>query len=459
MDALQRNRLSTDMLSACSIGWCLIILGLDFIHVTSSQDSKEVAILKQMQDWGKGVIRAIEGDGTKGQYLVAALVKDLNKESLTDFHKNLLKGCPSKPDNQNKILKCRASAVILNIQSEAIWKKSEWKDIKEYKNNLWHGEYRLLHDGIMDELVQNFRIDKGENAPCQLILYSYYIPCANIPKNPYSCSKVISDYNNRNDVKCKVYIIGYTEIFRRNDFVKTDKDVAVNFLEACTQLQQIINKVTTVAIKVARASEAALFQESMYKCILNSPLSGCCVDSENNEEQQVRVVSYFVNNLLYEALLEGNLLDKNIAGISQAKKVEIRKSINKVLERKIGMDCTMCSQNSQVAVRFHQYLLGFCAQTALDLSDFLGEPDGGLFSGRWQTLKRKLAQVFDIPPSSSSYKISCAPPYRNFDPSSLCTRQLLVLPELPRKRYRTDEDELVRTRERSRSPMSDYRNN
>ncbi|XP_060592439.1 uncharacterized protein LOC132747136 [Ruditapes philippinarum] len=279
---------------------CLVFLTIFKVISCSNEDNTRV-ILSHMQDWGKEIFKTLTGKN-KGQYLVAALLSD---DDLNTPHKmpgKLLKGCPNDgPDKDKHMIMCSTSGVLLNRKSEEILNRSRWNDTK-YKDHPWHGEYILLNEGFIEKLVENFGKDKN----CQVYLYSYYIPCADINGTPYSCSNEILIYNDRGDISCKITVIGYTKVFRRSNKTLTNKTIAVNNINSArAQLFQNVKNAKLMAIKdVKDRNRAVPLQELMFSCLVESHLSGCCVSSISYRRRSNEIIAYFVNNMVHSLVIK-----------------------------------------------------------------------------------------------------------------------------------------------------------
>ncbi|XP_045195863.2 uncharacterized protein LOC123551193 [Mercenaria mercenaria] len=394
-----------------------------FFQMVSCSEDDDKAILSQMQDWGEKIFRIIENKyktSDKGQYLVAALLPDAALDKPMELSKRLLKGCPTNgPDIAGKMIECSTSAVILNKVSEEIWKHSPWKGDKQYKNHPWHGEYMLVNEGIIERLINNFHKENGDNAKCRVYLYSYFIPCADIFGCPYSCSEEVADYNNREKTTCKITVIGYTEVFRRSKTMKTNEVRAENVIRAEMDLYHTVQNVKLLAIKTVRTkNQPVSFQELMYSCLYESPLSGCCVDDTDSRVNSKRVIAYFVNNIVYKAVNDPKFANRRF---SDASRKDLDKYFRELFETKdiIHTGCGKCpSEKSNI------FLIEFCSKTALDLASGFGSPasPNDLSSATWTAPRDSWKNLYVIPPDRflNTKKVMCA--YRPLSIDSLCTR-------------------------------------
>lgn len=373
----------------------------------------------------------------KGQYLVAALLPDSVLDKPMELSKRLLKGCPTGgPDIDGKLIECSTSAVILNKESEEIWRRSPWANEIQYRNHPWHGEYRLVNDGIIERLIGNFHNENGNGANCRVYLYSFYIPCADILGCPYSCSDQVAAYNNRGDTTCKITVIGYTEVFRRSKTIKTNEVRAENVLKAEMDLHHTVSAVKLLAIKTVREQNMQLtFQELMYSCLFESPLSGCCVDDTDSRSNSKKVISYFVNNMVHKAVNIPKFANKRF---SEASRKALAEYFLEWVKTQIHTDCGKCPYD-----RYNAFLIGFCSKTALDLASGFGRPasENDLSSPNWNIYTGSWTNLYTITPEQYRKSFMCA--FRSLSVDSLCTRLTVTTIKLP-----------TLERERSRSPLN-----
>ena len=394
------------------------------INGINCSEDNDIAILSQMQDWGGKMFRIIEDKPkANGQYLVAVVLSDKTRSNVTELPKTILQGCPTEPNKEEKIIECSTSAVILNKINKETWRQSEWKNEVKHKNHSWHGEYRLVNTGIIERLIKNFHNAYGNMGNCQIYLYSYFIPCADIPGCPYSCSDQVAKYNNRGDIKCKISVLGYTTVFRRSNTMKTNAIRANEVLRVGMELKQIKKEVKVVAIGEVRTSKT--FQELMYSYLFNSPLSGCCVDVTETKRNSPLVISFFVNAMVYEAV---NHTDFENRLWSKSTRADLANHFENWLRNKIHTDCSKCSD-----AQFQRLLISFCANTALDLADGFGQPtDNDLGTPKWEKGGRIWKRLYKISPAMflRTKSIMCAE--RSLSVYSLCTK--LELPPTHMKR-------------------------
>jgi hypothetical protein len=338
---------------------CLVFLTIFKVISCSKEDNTRV-ILSHMQDWGKEIFKTLT-ETNRGQYLVAALLSD---DDLNTPHKmpgKLLKGCPNAgPDQDKQMIMCSTSGVFLNRKSEEILNKSRWNDTK-YKDHPWHGEYILLREGFIEKLMKNF----GTHKNCQVYLYSYYIPCADINGTPYSCSNEILIYNDRGDISCKITVIGYTEVFRRSNKTLTNETIAVNNINSANaQLFQNLKKAKLMAIKGVKGRNRDVpFQELMFSCLIQSHLSGCCVSSISYSRRSKEIIAYFVNNMVHTAINKIKS-DLNVYTINK-----YLKYFDTWTENAISHDCDVCRFEF-----YHKLVIKFCTERAMELASGFGKP-------------------------------------------------------------------------------------
>jgi hypothetical protein len=369
-----------------------------------------------MQDWGKEVFKTLTGkNGTydKGQYLVAAVLSDDDLNTPNRMPGRLLKGCPNDgPDHDKQMIMCSISGVFLNRESEDIWRKSRWSGDETYRDHEWHGEYILLNEGYVQQLVENF-----EGNQCQVYLYSYYIPCADIKGCPYWCSDEILKYNNRDDISCRITVIGYTEVFRRSNTTRTNEQFAVNNIESArAQLFKNVKKVKTKAIRdVKDRNRNVPFQELMFLCLNESPISACCVNlpgtsSSSSEE----LIAYYVNKMVFKAI---NVIKSDLT--AKTKRDDYLTYFYHFIDKTISRDCSVCPYE-----RYHKLVMKFCTKTAIELASGFGEPSesGDLSHSSWTFTGNRWNNLYRVSPEEfrKTKMLLCA--NRPMSVDSMCTR-------------------------------------
>lgn len=267
-------------------------------------------------------------------------------------------------------------------------------------------------DGIVERLTNNFAKD-NPNLGCKIYLYSFYIPCFQ-SYMPYSCAVLIANYNKAKTTNCKITLVGYSEVY-----FNTNVKASENFLTGVyIDLIQLTREVQVTAIQNTQTEQS--FQELMFQCVSVSSLSACCVDDRKSGEKSQRIVSYFVNAMMFPLTQNRKIANINY---DQTMKQIMLDEIDKWLLVNIGGDCFQCSKYSRVP----RYLIYFCAQRALYLSAYLGTPEhpNDLTTAKWRPLQDgKISNINMIDPEKFKNAVTLMCALRILSIDSLCTRRV-----------------------------------
>ena len=387
----------------------LIFILIWFVLVPESYQTTEKlrkgALLNQMREWGTRTFESklYNTGAVKNQFLVAAIITPTILNDVTELH--LIDECPLQPETINEqmfkdtSLICARSAVIFNRVDEEVWKRSRWHDQEVYKYHSWHGEYLFLHEGILPQLQKNAE----PNVPCEIILYSYFIPCNyRSDKQPYRCADLLSHYDNSND-RCKISTIGYTRAHPA-----TAKDHGLE--EA---LKKLRNKGYDV-IKLAKASKDPgtvlidstitsiassspyTFQDVFYSCLRHTPIVQCCIDLRD-ESNSDRIVSYYTNYITRNAVKNSNGGGRLLRTKAQKERMELKFQLE--IPISLGKDCPRCL--GEISKRRMSLYVNTCAKKAFDMTDFFGKTDGPkLMTHEWKKYGDKWTNLYRLIPDS-----------------------------------------------------------
>ena len=382
--------------------WTITFIISSMLVEESYQDEEKLikgAILNQMREWGKRIFQSqlYITQEVKKQYLVAAIV---SPDTFNDIEKlQLMEKCPIQRGEileqrfSGTSLVCARSAVIFNRVDEAVWERSKWHDNKAYKNHSWHGEYLFLHEGILYDLQKNVEPD----VPCEMFLYSYFIPC-NYPskKQPYRCSDLLLGYNSKSD-KCKITTIGYTSAHPATadylsstlEHLRTKYDV-IKLAEDSKDPEAVL---VEDAIQSITQHSTVTFQDVFYSCLRRSPLLKCCIEINSRDtENPDRIFSFYVNWITREAVNAVNHT-KYSGRLSAEKnqKTDMQNKFQSLILNTLGKDCHMC-QKERIGL-----FVNACAKKAFDMSDFFGKTDGNKITlHTWQRYTDMWSNLFKL---------------------------------------------------------------
>ena len=387
---------------------------------------KKAVILKEMRDWGSRTFDShlYRTGRVQKQFLVAAVVSRAMIQDPTEMH--LLDKCPFFPNEINEqkfsdtAMICGTSAVIFNRVDENVWERSEWKDEANYKDHSWHGEYMLLHEGILQSITQKFRANFPNEQNCEVLLYSHFIPCNyHSKKQPYRCSQLLMGYDYGN-LPCKVTVIGYNSAHPAT--AKNLKETLENLSRRyeIIQLVETRNPTTQTAVTISTAlnqvatSQTKSFQEVLHSCLVHSPVINCCIGPNYID----KIITFYVNRIVNTAVKKNN---NGNGAMSESRRAEnqIRRNIGKTIDSSLGMDCNMCPSLERLKLFVH-----FCTDWTFDLTDYFGTPTNQLmftpgwerYSDKWSNMYRLIKEIF-----WDSHNLRCQG--NDLSAESLCTKE------------------------------------
>jgi hypothetical protein len=221
-------------------------------------------------------------------------------------------------------------------------------------------------------------------------------------------------YNNRGDISCRITVIGYTEVFRRPNS-QTNEQLAVNNIESArAQLFLNVREVKVEAINAVKdRNRKVSFQELMFLCLNESPLSGCCISSPGTSSSgSENIIAYYINNMVFTAI---NKIKSNLEGNRDI----YLKRFNYLIQRSMSSGCNVCPFK-----KYHKLVAQFCVKTAFELATGFGAPlvpsdlshPSWFFTGNsWNTLYHVSPEKF-----RETKMLLCA--NRPMSVESMCTR-------------------------------------
>lgn len=405
--------------------WLIVCLAVNKI---SCQDErmKKAAILTKMRDWGRAIFdsQLYQTGGVRNQFLVAAVVSKAMINDPTEVH--LLDKCPifrneiEEQKFNNTAMICGTSAVILNTVDENILERSEWKDEAKYKNHSWHGEYMLLHEGILQSITQKFRANFSNEQNCEVLLYSYFIPCNyRSEKQPYRCFQLLMDYDYGNQ-SCKVTVIGYNTAYPAT--AKNLNETLENLSKRYEIIQLVETKkpknptavTTATALNRVATSQTKSFQEVLHSCLILSPVVNCCMIPNYPD----MIITFYVNLIVNTAVKKNNNGNGAMSKLRRAKE-QIRRNIGKTIDSSLGMDCNMCPSLERLKLFVH-----FCTDWAFDLTDYFGTPTNQrMFKPGWKRYSDKWSNMYSLIKEIfwDSHNLKCQG--NDLSAESLCTKK------------------------------------
>ena len=413
----------------------------------TSENLRKGAILNQMREWGKRTFESklYKTGDVQNQFLVAAVITPTILSNVTELQ--LIDGCPLQPDAVNTqtfndtSLICSRSAVIFNRADEKVWERSRWHDQEAYKNHSWHGEYLFLYEDILQQLQKNAK----PNVPCEIILYSHFIPCNPQKhfkaKQPYRCADLLSQYDGSED-KCKITTIGYNTAhpYTANnggleEALTKLRGKGYNVIKLAKKSEDPDAVLIGAAITEIALSSPFMFQDIFYSCLRHTPIKKCCIDPRDQSNPD-RIFSYYTNYITRNAVKNKNV--KNDGGRllrTKAQKERIETNFRLEVDESLGEDCPMCP--GEISKQRMSLYVNTCAKKAFDMTDFFGRTEELIthewvkYDAKWRNL---YAGVQDT--SSKDSHMSCL---NGTSVQSLCTKKDTRTESPPRKRTRVDQ--------------------
>lgn len=274
-----------------------------------------------------------------------------------------------------------------------------------------HGEIQCTHDGILAEKLANFRQIKPNDFPI-VMMYSYYIPCADIPNLGYSCSEELAIFASWNS-QTSGLLVAYTEIFNRTDEEKAKNFMlhagipAFRFQETHPKIWELVSVYTVQPVQQV----PLLF--SLFECI--SKAVNHARLSENTVVQK-QIIAFYVNSMAYQCF------SKETVRLRDSNRQHLQSCFCGYARASIGDD----SRHSERVAEDKQYITA-CANKVFHPMILLpGQPVRPFdpYSYSWEsTSDPLLSQVFPQSPDSSRgrHQISCLEADLTLE--SLCTRR------------------------------------
>ncbi|XP_025089477.1 uncharacterized protein LOC112561295 [Pomacea canaliculata] len=286
--------------------------------------------------------------------------------------------------------------------------------IQEFNpNRPLHGEMQCIHTGILDKMITEYkRIKEGHEFPI-VLMYSLYIPCANIPDLSYSCSEELAIFacRRRQDAH---FVVAYSHIYNR-----TDEKKAVEFLSTANILgfryqrnsQGTCDLVSPYEVKY---TERHLLLQELFKC-LNNTISRSRFPRKPADRTEI--IAYYVNSMAYECFGQenGRLRDQN--------RQRVQSCFHMYANKSIGFESLL--SNMETVNKDKQDIAG-CITNVFALPNLLpGQPKDPFnpFSDTWSsTADPKLNETFpESPASRRGPRQMCVEPELTLE--SLCTQK------------------------------------
>lgn len=248
-------------------------------ELSSIQPGDVTSILNIMQKYGLEEKNKV--DTKWKQYLVVVVASKQDMKEASTWKSLPTTFTKSVEDNGEM----RRVAFLLNLNNHGC----------EYYNppRPLHGEVRLIDFGYIGRLINNFRTDVPGTYPF-LLLYSHYIPCADIPNLGYSCAEELMNYARGKQSEFGV-IVGYNTTFE-----KTNEKCSLNLMKdggivAFKKLAKGGYEPTVPFSPPRKLDDNTFaFQQKLYQCMLDGAIADCC---EGGKDEKEKMVAYFTNKI------------------------------------------------------------------------------------------------------------------------------------------------------------------
>jgi hypothetical protein len=173
-----------------------------------------------------------------------------------------------------------------------------------------------------------------------------------------------NNHDNRDDILCKIRVIGYTEVFGCPS-LQTNEQLAVHYMTSdLAQMFQNVDEVKVEAINAVNDRNRMVpFQELLFLCLNESPLSGCCISKSGVlSSGSESIIAYYVNYIVFQAI---NRLKSNL----EENRKHYLNRFYYLIQRTISSACNICPYKL-----YHKFVAQFCVQTAIELASAFGAP-------------------------------------------------------------------------------------
>lgn len=248
-------------------------------ELSSIQSGDVTSILNIMQEYGLEEKNKV--DKNWNQYLVVVVASKQEMEAASTW-----KSLPTtftKSDGDNGEM--RRVAFLLNWNNHGC----QYYNLKKPL----HGEVQFIDFGYIGRLIKNFRTDVSGTYPF-LLLYSHYIPCADIPNLGYSCAEELMNYARGRQSEFGV-IVGYSK-----PFINTNEKCSLNLMKkgGIVAFQKLANTHYEMTVPFSPPQElddnTFAFQQKLYQCMLDGAIADCC---EGGKDEKEKMVAYFTNKI------------------------------------------------------------------------------------------------------------------------------------------------------------------
>ncbi|KAK7479052.1 hypothetical protein BaRGS_00029722 [Batillaria attramentaria] len=281
----------------------------------------------------------------------------------------------------------------------------------------WHGEIIAIEKGYIDNAVKAFGQEQSDKDPIVLI-YSHYIPCARVGNTGYSCSEQLANFRKgRGNMKMLVAFTTY--------YYGTDGRAAHDFMKngGITAFQNMVHTYR-VFLPSSVDNKQGTFQEELFDCLYQLPLSRCCT----GETKRKRITAFFVNTVTYTCCFRlASAWQRSPfypGGINIQGKKNFLDRASEYITEQIGDDCEPCSRKSPRDLLASQEIVLRCVEHSLSVARAFGQPSpwDNPYSPRWSPYSGKHPNPYppNANPATLKKQIFCEK--RQYSVESFCTK-------------------------------------
>ena len=358
-------------------------------------------------------------------------------------------GLRKRPTSVPKSTRQYTSTVVVS-EEELRTKAQQWFEEKKFPEdftkdnrrvrvqyntgkNEQHGENIILRK-YLDDLIGNMQLDSRENGYNEypiVLMYSYNIPCT---LTDHTCAKNLAEDHTKRINSDKEYsmVIGYQASFGRTVLAKREnlEQAFKALVDGDIYVQRLVytkaRGIMGFFVQTSDSTEEVLtskytFQTLMYECLLGQPTTYCCTATPDNIATIQNIVSFFVNNMVYNCTFKSN----EVGVFTNQNRNGVKSCFDKFINDHISGDCIRCSGRGGAGKMASQLFVSNCLDQSFDLAYAFGKPRNPheLYMAGWEMFTSSWKSIYQISPEEflkTRPAIWCMK--RTLTKDSLCSR-------------------------------------
>lgn len=362
-------------------------------------------LFDKMQEYGLKMTEQSKKDKGKKQYLVVLIashgeIMDFNNQEPLETHFNgRLNWIPNKRDS--KIEK------LFDTERTS------------------HGEARFIYGNMIDPMIKKFRDVYGNVELPIVLMYSHYIPCANVNGLPYSCSEelaVFATYNWKNFgllVAFSEHFVGFTpedtgtDVQSANHFLQLGGIPSYRYQYDDNNNENLVQNNNVENADKSDRWQSVTFLSNFFKCLETNVQGGCLSDTA---EERSKIIAYFANYAAYSCFQ-----DMSFRWRAEHTN-QIKNCFNDYLGMNIDSDCKQCPNNCEALKKTQE-----CVKPSVDNSLVPGQLEENFnpLKSTWrasndENLTRLFRKADENKIRQFGKNVSCKD--NSLTPQSLCTK-------------------------------------